>query len=71
MSIFDKAKAAREHADRCIDPSCHALACALEAALTAAAHEQLSELEPEEPSLEGIPDPPVSHAAIPRPASNN
>jgi hypothetical protein len=61
MSLFEKAREAREHADQCTDPGCHRVALALEAALHA-------ELHPPPPpgDTEGIPDPPVSHIRIPR-----
>jgi hypothetical protein len=65
MSLFDKARQARTHANVCADPGCHALAAALESALDAAAREQLSELR-EPADLTGIPDPPVSSIRIPR-----
>jgi hypothetical protein len=38
MSLEDRAKAAREHADVCINPSCHMVANALEGALYAERH---------------------------------
>jgi hypothetical protein len=54
--LNDAAKEAREHTDTCTDPSCHALANALETAETAEAQEQLSEFQPEH-DVEGIPSP--------------
>lgn len=44
MSIVDAAIKARDHADECLDPGCHHLANALEAAVNSIAEEQLSEL---------------------------
>jgi hypothetical protein len=57
MSLSDKAREARAHADGCTNPSCHAVAAALEGALHAAAREQLAGLEPEQADPSGIPDP--------------
>ncbi|MGA7055236.1 MAG: hypothetical protein WBZ37_29025 [Mycobacterium sp.] len=37
MPLSDKAREAREHADGCTNPSCHAVANALEGALSAPA----------------------------------
>ena len=70
MSLFDKARAARAHADGCTNPSCHRLAHAFESALDAEAREQLQELAPDH-STDGIPPPPVSHIRIPRPSRLN
>lgn len=38
MSLEDRAREAREHADRCINPHCHRIALALEGALHAERH---------------------------------
>jgi hypothetical protein len=56
MSLTDRAREAREHADACADPGCHALSAALAAALDAAARDQLTDLR-EEPDTTGIPAP--------------
>ncbi len=50
MSLFDKAREAREHANTCTNPSCHAVANALEGAL---ATERAKGHQPA--STEGIP----------------
>jgi hypothetical protein len=66
MSLFDKAREAREIADRSTDPADHAYAAAMEAAVGA---EFAAMRRAEEPPADttGIPDPPVSHILIPRP----
>jgi hypothetical protein len=66
MSLSDKAREARAKADASTDPSDHALANALEAALDAEAREQLRELEPEPADPHSFPDPPMSHVRVPR-----
>ena len=67
--LTDAAKAAREHADGCINPACHGAANALEDAVAAEAREQLSELAPDH-GTEGIPTPQeagyVTEVRIPR-----
>ena len=57
--MFNVARAAREHADACTNPSCHAVANALEGARDAEFGAiRVGEREP--PDLTGIGDPPVS-----------
>ena len=74
MSLSDKARAAREHADVCLDRGCHAVALAMEGALAAEAREQLAELR-EEPDLSTFPTPAeagyVSEVVIQRPETEN
>jgi hypothetical protein len=56
MSLHHATDAAREHADACIDKSCHALALALAAAEHAESDRLLRDgLEAHEPDLTGIP----------------
>ncbi len=50
MSLFDKARDARAHAEVCTEPGCHAVANALEGALAA---ERATVHEPA--STEGLP----------------
>ena len=71
MSLADKAREARAHADTCTDRACHALANALEGALDAEAREQLRELEPDPADPDSFPPPPVRHIPIPRPGTQN
>lgn len=70
MSLTEKALAARLVADQSNGLADHALADGLEAAVNAAACEQLAELR-DEPDLSGLPEPPVSHIAIPGPPVEN
>ena len=68
MSMFDAARAAREHADACTSPSCHAVANALEGALDASLG-AIRDGERERPDLTGITDPPVSNILIANPGT--
>jgi hypothetical protein len=70
MSLFDAARAAREHADACTNPSCHAVANALEGALDAE-FGAIRDGEREPPDLTGTPDPPVSNILIANPGTEN
>ena len=54
MTLSEAAKLAREHADVCIDPSCHAVANALEGAIAAERMALDRSLDPE-PNFDGIP----------------
>ena len=66
MSLEDAAKQARARADVSTDPLDHRVALALEAAVHAEQH-------PPSPTADttGIPDPPVSHVAIPKPGTQD
>ena len=70
MSLYDRAREARAHADSCIEPSCHAAALAFEGAVAAEARQLMDQLN-EEPDLSGIPDPPVETIRIPKPGTEN
>jgi hypothetical protein len=64
MSLTERARITREHADVCVEPHCHALANALEGAVDAEARGQVAELSPE-PDTTGIAPPAVSNILIP------
>jgi hypothetical protein len=70
MSLFDAARDARRHADTCTNPSCHAVANALEGAL---ATERAKRYEPADTTR--IPDPSsagfVSEVRISKPGTEN
>jgi hypothetical protein len=57
MSLEQPAKAAREHADVCINPSCHRVANALDAAVKAEQDRALLAALTEPPTPETAPPP--------------
>ena len=57
MNLREAAKAAREHADGCINPSCHAVANALDGVVLAEQNQALLDALTEPPTPETAPPP--------------
>jgi hypothetical protein len=68
--LFERAREATAHADARTNPSCHALAHALEGALDAE-FTAIKNAERAPADVTGIEPPPVSHVRVAKPTAEN